>query len=457
MDINEYLKVNDLSESFGIDSGSIITKGGVGIAKKLNVGGSVTINEETILNGYTYIFDSAIIGENLEDILTVNSQTSFGPKTIHHNGILDHGDLEVKGNVYLEGDVCLGYNKLNNTTANGNLQTTGETLLVNSLPNQDTNGRLIFGNHLDNIKTSAAHFSGDTINYYDPVNWILIFNTTDSRDFTGWYIRIISGEASGEIKKIMSYNTTVKRAQTNGHFIKCIFPNDKYVLYDPNSTNIHKISTIINNELTIVTEKETNYKNWYLFVLSGDANGKIMNITNYDTSNKKITLSEEINGLSIDDTIYLIENYEFKGIIYNTDNDEISFSNFLDPKTVCNQINISAKNGNFDDTITALNLSTVSDRRLKKDIKELKTEEASAIIHQINSVKFKWKNNQDNNEHIGFIAQDVEKVIPSIVHTDKHGYKSIQYDKLIPILLKTIQDMSVRIAFLENKMKTDIL
>ena len=44
------------------------------------------------------------------------------------------------------------------------------------------------------------------------------------------------------------------------------------------------------------------------------------------------------------------------------------------------------------------------------------------------------------DEQIGFIAQEIEKIYPQVVLTDKNGYKSIDYSKLTPILVEAIKE-----------------
>jgi len=41
---------------------------------------------------------------------------------------------------------------------------------------------------------------------------------------------------------------------------------------------------------------------------------------------------------------------------------------------------------------------------------------------------------------IGLIAQDVEAIIPELVYTDSKGYKSLSYDKIVPVLVEAIKE-----------------
>ncbi len=65
-------------------------------------------------------------------------------------------------------------------------------------------------------------------------------------------------------------------------------------------------------------------------------------------------------------------------------------------------------------TISAATFNNASDRRLKKEIgliiDPLKKVEA------LRGVTFQWRS--DNRKDVGFIAQEVEKVIPELVTTD---------------------------------------
>jgi hypothetical protein len=57
------------------------------------------------------------------------------------------------------------------------------------------------------------------------------------------------------------------------------------------------------------------------------------------------------------------------------------------------------------------------------------------------------------NTDIGVIAQEVEQVLPNAVKefADGHskGYKSVSYDKLVPLLIEAIKDLRSKV----NKLK----
>ena len=46
---------------------------------------------------------------------------------------------------------------------------------------------------------------------------------------------------------------------------------------------------------------------------------------------------------------------------------------------------------------------------------------------------------------LGFIAQDLEKIVPEVVWTDDESYKSVEYGTLTSILAGAIQEQQTRI------------
>ena len=72
----------------------------------------------------------------------------------------------------------------------------------------------------------------------------------------------------------------------------------------------------------------------------------------------------------------------------------------------------------------SLGAAAISDIRLKKDIKKV-----GKLRDGINIYSFKYINHKDlpKGEHIGVMAQEVEKVIPEAVITMADGYKAVDY------------------------------
>jgi hypothetical protein len=97
-------------------------------------------------------------------------------------------------------------------------------------------------------------------------------------------------------------------------------------------------------------------------------------------------------------------------------------------------------------TINATNYSTISDRRYKKDIKTV--DSSLEIINRLDPVSYLTiDQNEGDRRNFGFIAQDLHSLIPEAVNVpinDNNNY-TIEYMSLIPLLTKSIQELTDKI------------
>jgi len=93
-----------------------------------------------------------------------------------------------------------------------------------------------------------------------------------------------------------------------------------------------------------------------------------------------------------------------------------------------------------------------SDISLKENIKPIKN--ALNKVEKLQGITFDWKEKQEDilniKEDIGFIAQDVQKVLPELVRKNENGKLSLRHQGIIPVLLEAIKELSNRIKVLEN-------
>jgi len=95
---------------------------------------------------------------------------------------------------------------------------------------------------------------------------------------------------------------------------------------------------------------------------------------------------------------------------------------------------------NVNGNIKCHNLFQTSDRRYKQNILPLET--ALQLIDSINPVSYTTY--EESKRKYGFIAQDLEDIIPDIVNIprDSKDLYSIDYISMIPLLTKSIQELS---------------
>ena len=95
--------------------------------------------------------------------------------------------------------------------------------------------------------------------------------------------------------------------------------------------------------------------------------------------------------------------------------------------------------------------STSSDKNLKDNISPIK--QALDKVKSISGNTFTWNDIHPdyNGDDVGVIAQELESLgLPGIVKNKESGYKSVQYHKIIPILIEAIKELSVKVESLES-------
>ena len=91
-----------------------------------------------------------------------------------------------------------------------------------------------------------------------------------------------------------------------------------------------------------------------------------------------------------------------------------------------------------------------SDRKYKENIKPIESALDKAM--QLQGVTFDWKDSEsilEIKEDIGFIAQDVQEVLPELVRDNGKGNLSLRYQGITPILLEAIKELKAEIEELK--------
>jgi hypothetical protein len=89
-----------------------------------------------------------------------------------------------------------------------------------------------------------------------------------------------------------------------------------------------------------------------------------------------------------------------------------------------------------------------SDIRLKENIQPI--ENALDKIRRISGNTYDWKEgfetiHSHKGNDIGVIAQEVEEVLPILVTTREHGYKAVQYEKIVALLIEGMKEQQLQI------------
>jgi len=90
-------------------------------------------------------------------------------------------------------------------------------------------------------------------------------------------------------------------------------------------------------------------------------------------------------------------------------------------------------------------ITAASDARLKSDVRTI--ENALELVEQLRGVRF----SRDGKEGVGVIAQEVQKVVPEVVHDNDGGMMSVAYGNLVGVLIEAVKELSARVAKLEGR------
>ena len=176
---------------------------------------------------------------------------------------------------------------------------------------------------------------------------------------------------------------------------------------------------------------------------------------NVGNTNIGIGYATGINFISGSDNVFM-GRQNSNGIYYGSNNIIIGTA---PPTGVSNTVNNNIILGNYSTSVFKCNVQTItslSDKRDKKDIEPLTY--GIDFINSLNPVKFIWNYRQESEQKgkkdIGFIAQELLEVddgYTKLVYSDDPEELHASYGRLVPILVKAIQELKAEIDLLKQK------
>ena len=91
-----------------------------------------------------------------------------------------------------------------------------------------------------------------------------------------------------------------------------------------------------------------------------------------------------------------------------------------------------------------------SDERLKDNVEPIKF--PLDKLGKIGGYTFDWNGKQQiyHGHDVGVLAQEIEEVLPEAVKDRGSGYKGVQYDKIIPLLIEGIKELKEKVKHIEE-------
>jgi hypothetical protein len=103
--------------------------------------------------------------------------------------------------------------------------------------------------------------------------------------------------------------------------------------------------------------------------------------------------------------------------------------------------------------MTSSDFADYSDARYKTHIATM--ENALDAVLRLRGVTFEWRREEfpkmafRSGRQVGFLAQEVEEVLPEIVRTNADGYKTVAYGKAVPLLVEAMKQQQQQIEALK--------
>ena len=201
-------------------------------------------------------------------------------------------------------------------------------------------------------------------------------------------------------------------------------------------------------------------------------NGKITlnsNIIEIDNPSDKIEIGQLVSVSGIPNDTKIDEILGAKIIISNNatqtkNNVSLTFTNqyFVSGNTTNNSNKVTLIG--YDTNTSTLNtmftgadltcfgkLNSVSDRRLKSNIQNLKN--SLDKVKKLEGKSFTLNNDLSGKKQLGMIAQDVIKIVPELVNEDKNGYFSVNYSNTCALLIEAIKEQQKEIDEIKKIIK----
>ena len=391
----------------------LLVEGGVSKQILSQFDGPVTFNENVRLS-------------NVDKSLTVVGKVNF-TNTTNPTSITSPASLKVMGGVGIAKSVYIGGDLIGAGTFDGQSNISGITSVTAVSFFGDGAGLTNTGASLTESTTSP--FANDErVVLTDKTSGTMTTAKTDG-DLTfnfstnkltcgGGFVGNLTGDVTGDL----TGNADTATLATN------VVGSNNCVLFN-NSTNTTTTSANLTFNGTQLATNNILAQN--LRIATAGAN-------EIDTASGNLVLDAASN------TVQVTTNLLVSGTTASTDRDTGSL-------IVKGGAGITGKLHVGDDIIAFAS----SDRNLKDNITVIPN--ALDKINSLSGNTFTWKSSESDYEHFlgkqdtGVIAQEVEALgLPGITTTRDDGTKAVRYDRLIPVLIQAVKELSAKVTALEG-------
>ena len=97
-------------------------------------------------------------------------------------------------------------------------------------------------------------------------------------------------------------------------------------------------------------------------------------------------------------------------------------------------------------TLSATIMTTTSDERLKTNIQTISG--GLDMVSRMRGVSYEFKDS--GHKGYGVIAQEIQDILPNVVHTNEDGFMKVSYNDIIGVLIEAIKDLKQEINEMKN-------
>ncbi|MBA3679307.1 tail fiber domain-containing protein, partial [Candidatus Saccharibacteria bacterium] len=162
--------------------------------------------------------------------------------------------------------------------------------------------------------------------------------------------------------------------------------------------------------------------------------GRAINVNNTATNSVGIGLDSTVRNLTQANTLAVVGGTVGLGTLAPTHQLDVS------DVTTTNVSQFLGSGGTQCTVVTGTGWSCSSDETLKTNI--LNVANGLDIIKQIQGVTYNWKSDPTGTQQDGFLAQDIQKILPELVTTDSNGKLSLNKDGIMPFIVEAIKEQN---------------
>ena len=355
------------------------------------------------------------------------------------------GSSALGANTTADNNVGIGYATLSsNTTGTDNTATGSESMTsVTTASNNTAYGRRALRATTGSNNTGIGRYAGDGItsgSYNVAIGSSALAGTTGVTGDSNIGIGYRAGDAiTSGTKNTITGNDAGTAITTGGY--NTLYGSDAGGQITTGSKN-----TIIGGYNGNSGGLDIRTSDNYIVLSDGDGNPRGI----FDSSGNLLVGGTTVNA---NDAISLVPNGQSK--FYTGGQRVLNIHRGVSDGEAVAFFRSNTQVGNISVTTTATAYNTSSDYRLKENV--VADWDATTRLKQLNPVRFNFIADADTTVD-GFLAHEVQDIVPEAIsgtkdEVDDDGnpvYQGIDQSKLVPLLVKTIQELEARIAALES-------